>query len=97
MVCSKVDCGDQISIMDGATGNKADEKASRSRAIDILTPEGETFKISAGDNATIKDIKIECELLCGIPSDLQLIKRQNKDLCNEDTVANLETTDGCTL
>ena len=96
MVCSKVDGSDQIS-MDSDTGNKADENASRSRAIDILTPEGETFKISVGDNAMIKDIKIDCELLCGIPSDLQLIKLQNKDLCNEDTVANLEITDGCTL
>ncbi|XP_020631258.1 uncharacterized protein LOC110068219 [Orbicella faveolata] len=97
MVCSKVDSSDQISIMDGDTGNKADENAFRSRAIDILTPEGETFKISAGDNAMIKDIKIDCELLCGIPSDLQLIRLQNKDLCNEDTVANLGITDGCTL
>ena len=97
MVCSKVDSSDQISIMDGDRGNKADENASRSRAIDILTPEGETLKISVGDNAMIKDIKIDCELLCGIPSDLQLIKLQGKDLCNEDTVANLDITDGCTL
>lgn len=97
MVCSKVDSSDQISIMDGDTGNKAGENASRSRAIDILTPEGETFKISVGDNAMIKDIKIDCELLCGIPSDLQLIKLQDKDLCNEDTVTNLKITDGCTL
>ena len=97
MVCSKVESSDQISIMDGDTGNKADENASRSRAIDILTPEGETFTISVGDKAMIKDIKIDCELLCGIPSDLQLIKLRDKDLCNEDTVENLEITDGCTL
>ena len=97
MVCSKVDSSEQINIMDGDTGNKADENASRSRAIDILTPEGETFKISVGDDAMIKNIKIDSELLCGIPSDLQLIKLQGKDLCNEDTVANLGITDGCTL
>ena len=97
MVCSKVDSSDQISIMDGDTGNKTDQNASRSRAIDILTPEGETLKISVGENAMIKDIKIDCELLCGIPSDLQLIKLQGKDLCNEDTVADLGMMDGCTL
>ena len=97
MVCSKVDSSDQISIMDGDTGNKTDQNASRSRAIDILTPEGETLKISVGENAMIKDIKIDCELLCGIPSDLQLIKLQGKDLFNEDTVTDLGITDGCTL
>lgn len=97
MVCSKVDSSDQISIMDGDTGNKTDQSASRSRAIDILTPEGETLKISVGENAMIRDIKIDCELLCGIPSDLQLIKLQGKDLCNEDTVGNLGITDGCTF
>lgn len=97
MVCSKGDSSDQISIMDGDSGDKTDQNASRSRAIDILTPEGETLKISVGENAMIKDIKIDCELLCGIPSDLQLIKLQGKDLCNEDTVASLGITDGCTL
>ena len=97
MVCSKVDSSDQISIMDGDKGNITDQNASRSRAIDILTPDGETLKISVAENATINDIKVDCELLCGIPSDLQLIKLQGKDLCNEDTVANLGITDGCTL
>lgn len=97
MVCSKVDSSDQISTMDGDTGNKAEENASRSRAIDILTPEGATFKMRVGDDAMIKNIKIDCELHCGIPSDLQLIKLQGKDLCNEDTVANLGIKDGCTL
>lgn len=97
MVCSKVDSSEQISIMDGDTGNKADENACRNRTIDILTPEGKTFKISVGDNATIKSIKIDCELFCGIPSDLQVIKLQSRDLCNDDTVSSLEISDGCTL
>lgn len=97
MVCSKVDSSDQISIMDGDTSNKAEENASISRAIDILTPEGATFKMRVRDDAMIKNIKIDCELHCGIPSDLQLIKLQGKDLCNEDTVANLGIKDGCTL
>ena len=97
MVCSKVDSSDQISIMDGDKGNKMEENASRSRAIDILTPEGATFKMRVGDDTMIKNIKIDCELHCGIPSDLQLIKLQGKDLCNEDTIANLGIKDGCTL
>ena len=97
MVCSKVDSSEQISIMDGATGHKADENASRNIAIDILTPEGETFKISVGDNTMIKSIKTDCELFCGIPSDLQLIKLQGKDLYNDDTISSLEISNGCTL
>ncbi|KAL9975916.1 hypothetical protein ACROYT_G013135 [Oculina patagonica] len=97
MVCSKVDKSEQINIMDGDTGNKADENACRNRTIDILTPEGKTFQISVGDNTMIKSIKIDCELFCGIPSDLQVIKLQSRDLCNDDTVSSLEISDGCTL
>ena len=92
MVCSKVDSSDQIKSMDG----EVDENAS-SRAIEILTPEGKTLKMNIGENTMIKSIKIDCELLCGIPSDLQLIKLQGKDLCNDDTISRLEITDGCTL
>lgn len=97
MVCSKVDSSDQINSMDGDTGNKADQNFGRSRAIDILTPEGNTLKMYTEDNTTIKCIKIDCELLCGIPSDLQLLKLQGKDLANEETISSLDISDGCTL
>lgn len=97
MVCSKVDSDEQISIMDGDIGNKAEVNACRNRAIDILTPEGKTLKINVADNTMIKSIKIDCELFCGIPSDLQVIKLQSKDLSNDETISSLEISDGCTL
>lgn len=94
MVCSKVDSRDQMKNMDG---DRDSGNFGKSKAIDILTPEGKTLKMYIPDSTTIECIKIDCELLCGIPSDLQLVKHQDKDLGNDETIASLNISDGCTL
>lgn len=92
MVCSKVDTDNEISMHSGA-----DKRASESREVDILTPEGKTLKMHLEENTEIGKVKNECELLCGIPSDLQVIQLQGRDLCNDSTLSSLEMSDGCTL
>ena len=75
MVCSKVGSHDQMNNMNDDTNG---DNFGRSRVIDILTPEGKTLKMHIQDSTTVGCIKIDCELLCGIPSDLQLVKLQDK-------------------
>ena len=92
MVCSKADSDNQISMHSGA-----DKRASASREVDILTPEGKTLKMHLEENTEIGKVKNDCELLCGIPSDLQVIQLQGRDLRNDSTLSSLEISDGCTL
>ena len=91
MVCSKVGSHDQMNNMNDDTNG---DNFGRSRVIDILTPEGKTLKMHIQDSTTVGCIKIDCELLCGIPSDLQLVKLQDKELGNDETI---DISDGCTL
>lgn len=58
MVCSKVDTDNEISMHSGA-----DKRASESREVDILTPEGKTLKMHLEENTEIGKVKNECELL----------------------------------
>lgn len=98
MVCSKVDSSNQINMEGGGTDNRAGQDTNLSPTIDILTPEGKTIKLSIGDNNTeIRRIKTDCELLCGVPSDLQQIQLQGRDLNNDSTISSLGLSDGCTL
>ena len=91
MVCSKEDSWNQTKMECGDKNSKAN------RSIDILTPEGKTLTLSLGENTDIRKIKNECELLCGVPSDLQLIQLQGRDLSNDSTLSSLDISDGCTL
>ena len=91
MVCSKEDSWNQTKMECG------DKNSEANRSIDILTPEGKTLTLSLGENTDIRKIKNECELLCGVPSDLQLIQLQGRDLSNESTLSSLDISDGCTL
>ena len=91
MVCSKEDSGNQTKMDCG------DKNSEAIRSIDILTPEGKTLTLSLGENTDIRKIKNECELLCGVPSDLQLIQLQGRDLSNDSTLSSLDISDGCTL
>ena len=91
MVCSKEDSWNQTKMECG------DKNSEANRSIDILTPEGKTLTLSLGENTDIRKIKNECELLCGVPSDLQLIQLQGRDLSNETTLSSLDISDGCTL
>lgn len=74
-----------------------DKNSEANRSIDILTPEGKTLTLSLGENTDIRKIKNECELQCGVPSDLQLIQLQGRDLSNDSTLSSLDISDGCTL
>lgn len=96
MVCSKADSSNQMK-MDSGAESRADQNTGASREIDILTPDGKTLNLSIGDNTEIRGIKNECELLCGIPSDLQSIQLQGRDLGNDRTLSSLDISDGCTL
>lgn len=91
MVCSKEDSWNQTKMECG------DKNSEANRSIDILTPEGKTLTLSLGENTDIRKIKNECELLCGVPSDLQLIQLQGRDLSNDSTLSSLDISDGCTL
>ena len=91
MVCSKEDSWNQTKMESG------DKNSEANRSIDILTPEGKTLTLSLGENTDIRKIKNECELLCGVPSDLQLIQLQGRDLSNDSTLSSLDISDGCTL
>ena len=91
MVCSKEDSWNQTKMECG------DKNSEANRSIDILTPEGKTLTLSLGENTDIRKIKNECELLCGVPSDLQLIQLQGRDLSNDSTLSSLDILDGCTL
>lgn len=91
MVCSKEDSWNQTKMECG------DKNSEANRSIDILTPEGKTLTLSLGENTDIRKIKNECELLCGLPSDLQLIQLQGRDLSNDSTLSSLDISDGCTL
>lgn len=91
MVCSKEDSWNQTKMECG------DANCGANRSIDILTPEGKTLTLSLGENTDIRKIKNECELLCGVPSDLQLIQLQGRDLGNDSTLSSLGISDGCTL
>ena len=91
MVCSKEDSWNQTKMECG------DKNSEANRSIDILTPEGKTLTLSLGENTDIRKIKNECELLCGVPSDLQLIQLQGRDLSNDSTLSSLNISDGCTL
>lgn len=92
MVCSKADSNNQISMNIGA-----DDRASIKRKIDIITPEGKTLKLSIEENTEIWKVKNDCELLCGIPSDLQVIQLQGRVLGDDCTPSILEISDGCTF
>ena len=91
MVCSKEDSWNQTKMECG------DKNSEANRSIDILTPEGKTLTLSLGENTDIRKIKNECELQCGVPSDLQLIQLQGRDLSNDSTLSSLDISDGCTL
>lgn len=91
MVCSKEDSWNQTKMECG------DKNTEANRSIDILTPEGKTLTLTLGENTDIRKIKNECELLCGLPSDLQLIQLQGRDLSNDSTLSSLDISDGCTL
>ncbi|XP_068724775.1 trichohyalin-like [Montipora capricornis] len=92
MVCSKADNKNQISM-----NSSTNERESIRPLIQILTPDGETIKMSMRENTVIRRVKTECELLCGIPSDLLVIQLQDRDLRNDDTLSSLNITEGCTL
>lgn len=91
MVCSKEDSWNQTKMECG------DKNTEANRSIDILTPEGKTLTLTLGENTDIRKIKNECELLCGLPSDVQLIQLQGRDLSNDSTLSSLDISDGCTL
>ena len=91
MVCSKEDSWNQTKMECG------DKNSEANRSIDILTPEGKTLTLSLGENTDIRKIKNECEHQCGVPSDLQLIQLQGRDLSNDSTLSSLDISDGCTL
>lgn len=92
MVCSKADNKNQISM-----NSSIDERESIRPLIQILTPDGGTIKMSMRENTVIRRVKSDCELLCGIPSDLHVIQLQDRDLRNDDTLSSLNITEGCTL
>lgn len=91
MVCSKEDSWNQTKMECG------DKNSEANRSIDILTPEGKTLTLSLGENTDIRKIKNECELQCGVPSDLQIIQLQGRDLSNDSTLSSLDISDGCAL
>lgn len=65
--------------------------------IEILTPDGKKVQLNIQENTEIRKVKNDCELLCGIPSDIHVLQLEGRDVDDDNTVSDLNISEGCTL
>ena len=99
MVCSKLDSASEVRNMEGQQdSDKNGAMEMNVRELEILTLEGKMLKVNVEKNTTVRAVKIDCELLCGVPSDLQILQcSQGRELDNDATFGDLELPHGCPL
>lgn len=92
MVFSKADSKNQISMRRGN-----DDRACTKRQIEILTPDGKKVQLNIQENTEIQKVKNDCELLCGIPSDIHVLQLEGRDVDDDSTLYDLKISEGCPL